>query len=89
MKNIRLFFSEIFQFLEVKFSIRLNRRVFAMTVRLHCVDILYERKGTIWVDASFYLLKQWRDITRNNTVLQFAIFFKSALVVENHLCHNT
>ena len=31
MKNIRvLFFSENFQFLEVKFSIYLNRRVFVM-----------------------------------------------------------
>ena len=30
MKNIRLFLSENFQFLEVKFSIYLNRRVFVM-----------------------------------------------------------
>ena len=33
MKNIRIFVSENFQFLEVKVSIYLNRRVFVMTVR--------------------------------------------------------
>ena len=31
MKNIGLFFSENFQFLEVKFSIYMNRRVFVMS----------------------------------------------------------
>ena len=31
MKNIRFFLSENFQFLEVKFSIYMNRRVFVMT----------------------------------------------------------
>ena len=30
MKNIRVFLSEKFQFLEVKFSIQLNRLVFVM-----------------------------------------------------------
>ena len=30
MKKIRLFYLKIFQFLEVKFSIYLNRRVFVM-----------------------------------------------------------
>ena len=30
MKNIRIFFSEKFQFLEVNFSIYLNRHVFVM-----------------------------------------------------------
>ena len=30
MKNIRVFLSENFQFLEVKFSVYLNRRVFVM-----------------------------------------------------------
>ena len=30
MKNIRVFLSEKFQFLEVKFSIHLNRHVFVM-----------------------------------------------------------
>ena len=30
MKNIRVFLSENFQFLEVKFSLYLNRRVFVM-----------------------------------------------------------
>ena len=34
MKNIRVFLSENFQFLEVKFSIYLNRRVFVMDAKL-------------------------------------------------------
>ena len=32
MKNIRFFLSENFQFLEVKFSVYLHRRVFVMDV---------------------------------------------------------
>ena len=42
MKNIRNFLSENFQFLEVKFSIYLNRRVFAMLLPSHdfsCINI--------------------------------------------------
>ena len=38
MKNIRVFLSEKFQFLEVKFSIYLNRHAFAMDslhIRIH------------------------------------------------------
>ena len=31
MKNIRVFLSENFQFLEVEFSLYLNRRVFVMS----------------------------------------------------------
>ena len=37
MKNISFFFSENFQFLEVRFSIYLNRHVFVMFV---CVEVL-------------------------------------------------
>ena len=37
MKNIRVFLSENFQFLEVKFSIYLNRRVFVMIFRIKTV----------------------------------------------------
>ena len=33
MKNIRVFYLKIFSFLEVKFSIYLNRRVFVMKVQ--------------------------------------------------------
>ena len=36
MKNIRVFLSEIFQFLEVKFSIYLNRHVFVMSAAHFC-----------------------------------------------------
>ena len=39
MKNIKSFLSENFQFLEVKFSIYLNRRVFVMYF-LSCYDML-------------------------------------------------
>ena len=45
MKNIRVFLSEIFQFLEVNFSIYLNRRVFVMSKKyqpLHHADISEE-----------------------------------------------
>ena len=35
MKNIRVFYLKIFRFLEVKFSIYLNRRVFVMMLRGH------------------------------------------------------
>ena len=35
MKNIRVFLSENFQFLEVKFSIYLNRHVFVMESQSH------------------------------------------------------
>ena len=33
MKNIKVFLSGIYQFLEVKFSIYLNRRVFVMCLK--------------------------------------------------------
>ena len=36
VKSIRIFLSENFQFLEVKFSIYLNRRVFVMWARSKC-----------------------------------------------------
>ena len=40
MKNIRVFLSENFQFLEVKFSVYLNRRVFVMVCRyFHCGEV--------------------------------------------------
>ena len=36
MKNIRVFLSENFQYLEVKFSIYLNRNVFVMGLKNAC-----------------------------------------------------
>ena len=41
MKNIRVFLSENFQFLEVNFSINLNRRVFVMIflLSLRYIDV--------------------------------------------------
>ena len=38
MKNIRVFLSENFQFLEVKFTIYLNRHVFVMHVNYMYID---------------------------------------------------
>ena len=40
MKNIRVFLSENFQFLEVKFSIYLNRRVFVMLLYIPTLSLL-------------------------------------------------
>ena len=39
MKNIGVFLSENFQFLEVKFSIYLNRRVFVMSTKTLWTDL--------------------------------------------------
>ena len=41
MKNIKVFLSENFQFLEVKFSIYFNRRVFVMGTFSHVLVYLY------------------------------------------------
>ena len=43
-KNIKRFLSENFQFLEVKFSIYLNRRVFVMNIEK--TNATYERTDT-------------------------------------------
>ena len=45
-KNIRYFLSENFQFLEVKFSIYLNRRVFVMTDSIGSCDVSLTWKRT-------------------------------------------
>ena len=52
MKNIRVFLSENFQILEVKFSVYLNRRVFAMTCitdpkPLRKMGLLYTEKKVL------------------------------------------
>ena len=39
MKNIRIFLSENFHFLMVKFSVYLNRRVFVMYFKMSFVEI--------------------------------------------------
>ena len=44
MKNIRVFVSENFQFLEVKFVIYLNRRVFVMA---WCLRVRYSRNSAL------------------------------------------
>ena len=41
MKNIKDFLSENFQFLEVKFSVYLNRGVFIMIQTFHDVILVY------------------------------------------------
>ena len=41
MKNIRVFSAENFQFLEIKFSIYLNRRVFVMSFYHDNLDSVY------------------------------------------------
>ena len=47
MKNIRIVLSENFQFLEVKFSIYLNRRVFVMRKKRLFLP-------TLWILLPFY-----------------------------------
>ena len=39
MKNIRVFLSENFQFLDVKFSIYLNRRVYSSVLSRKCLTV--------------------------------------------------
>ena len=53
MKNIRVFLSENFQFLEVKFCIYLNRHVFVMHAQYEmnlCILCMFE--GTSSLDAA-------------------------------------
>ena len=59
MKNIRVFVSEIFQILEVKFSIYLNRHVFVMSLRWAHLS-----EGTFW-DVSAHMVIVTRLITIN------------------------
>ena len=57
MKNIRGFLFENFQFLEVKFSIYLNRRVFVMIIKFYCDAI--QCLGTVaFRGCSFIVLSQ-------------------------------
>ena len=44
MKTIRVFYLNIFQFLEVKFSIYLNRRVFVMIYTVYPSVIVFRLK---------------------------------------------
>ena len=50
MKNIRVYLCEKFQFLEVKFSIYLNRRVFVMTtIDVKCrVEVFKRHHGVVY-----------------------------------------
>ena len=50
MKNIRIFYLEIFPFLFVKFSIYLNRRVFIMTSQKHAYTMLTPLNPTFYVE---------------------------------------
>ena len=47
MKNIRFFLSENFQFLEVKFSIYMNRRVFVM---LYLEDAVVDQVNIVFLE---------------------------------------
>ena len=44
MKNIRIFLSEYFNFLVVKFSIYLNRRVFVMSSRINMTAAYFNNR---------------------------------------------
>ena len=47
MKNIGVFLSENLQFLEVKFSIYLNRRVFVMVISLPYLSYTLNKASTL------------------------------------------
>ena len=55
MKNIRIFYMKIFQFLVVKFSIYLNRRVFVMSCWPH--EMLLEAPLTWSCVCAVYVSK--------------------------------
>ena len=61
MKNIRVFYLIFFQFLEVKFSIYLNRRVFVMcskdssiyNIENSCLSLYLSTFGTSWAKLAY------------------------------------
>ena len=55
MKNIRVFLSENFQFLEVKFSIYLNRHVFVMLTTTAADNILLFLYVSDKIKTTFHL----------------------------------
>ena len=56
MKNIRVFLSENFQLLEVKFSIYLNRRVFVMLAKLMKKSCKEHRDKQVFIVSTFLLI---------------------------------
>ena len=48
MKNIRVFLSEKFRFLEVKFSMYLNRRVFVMSLTFSMRQLIHCNMALKW-----------------------------------------
>ena len=66
MKNIRIFLSEIFQFLEVKFSLYLNRCVFVMNK----MQTSLTRRCSLFV-TSYYGKKPLRPTYNERFWLQF------------------
>ena len=60
MKNIRVFLTENFQFLEVKFSIYLNRRVFVMVRKFKVAkDVKFRPAENECTDAQSDLIFLW------------------------------
>ena len=55
MKNIRVFLSENFQFLEVKLSIYLNRRVFVMDSK-KCIDYIKTDVNSCFLTSTYFCL---------------------------------
>ena len=91
MKNIRLFISENFQFLVVKFSMYLNRRVFVMErlCAMKCCTVTSQ----ILPLAGFELWTLWSEIGNTNhsaTQILHTLFFQADLVflaVSEHCVH--
>ena len=51
MKNIRVFYLKILNFLVVKFSIHLNRRVFVMDQLTDVSTYVSEQRGGAWMTS--------------------------------------
>ena len=85
MKNIRVFYLKIFSFLELKFSIYLNRRVFVMSgitfmssfAFLHTKSLL--KKGSALKGDNFFLLEYDTFSKRNKIILIMLSLLKVCL----------
>ena len=62
MKNIRVFLSENFQILEVKFSIYLNRRVFVMMFACNCYYIILKYKSIMVYSSPFIRVDHYENM---------------------------
>ena len=83
MKNIRMFLSENFQLLEVKFSIYLNGRVFIMI-------LAFPGFGISWVSSIFnYTFMRKCAIMQLHCRAEGDLLYDVAIIQWVTLCHDT